>query len=109
MAAPAHSFPGSPETIRPPVARAISSAVRRAKALLQSLVDLFEIRERNLLTSHDLLPLVPLARDQHGPAGPGGEDRLADGFAAVRNHPVAAPAARLHPFLDRSDDRQRVL
>src|SRR5687768_15041785 len=101
MAAPAHSFPGSPKTIRPPVARAISSAVRRAKTLLQSLVDLFEIGERKLAVADDLLALVPLARDQHGPAGLGREDRIADGFAAVRHHPIITPTARPHPLLDR--------
>ena len=77
----------------------------RAKALLQSLARSPPGRRTGDLAVADrLLRLVPLAGDQHRPAGLGGGDRRADRLAAVRHQPVGAVAARLQALLDCRED-----
>src|SRR5581483_1448005 len=109
IAAPSITAWGSPAAIRPPTARAASSTVSLATARLQSLADLLDVGEGQLPIAHDLIGLVTLAGHQHGPAGPGGVDRLADRLAAVGHQPVAPVAARLQALLDSGQDGQRVL
>src|SRR4051794_13143839 len=82
IAAPSIIDPGSPAVTRPFMALAASSTDSRAKALLQNLADLLQVGERQAFVAHDLLPLVPLARHQHHPAGTSRRDRFADGEAA---------------------------
>src|SRR5688572_3031198 len=109
MAAPEQTASGSPCAIRPFTAWATSAMDSRAKTLLQGFLDLVEIGERDLPVSEDLLPLVPLARHEHRPAGPGGLDGLPDSLAPVGDDPVRAVAARPEPLFHGGEDGQRVL
>ena len=59
-------------------------------------LDLVE-SEKGSFGPDDLLPLVTLARHQHGPARTGGGDGLPDRLAPVRHHAVGGAAARPQP------------